>query len=256
MIKYIGIIPARYNSSRYPGKPLCIIAGKVMIQRVYESALKWKNWVHLTVATDDLRIYKKCEELDIPVIMTSSDHRDCIDRCSEAADILVDKHGIGEIRDYRYIIIQGDEPMFNAETLDVDLSDENVNFYTEITDMADLDDSSVVKLVMNKNGEAIYFSRYPIPYHDKLTKRIDGCCKFYKQIGVYSMSWRILHLYRELVATSNLEMQEGIGLNRFIENAIPINMRYTKHDSISVDTELDRQAVESHILSSSNLPSC
>tara|TARA_R100001163_G_scaffold65647_1_gene63724 strand:+ start:2732 stop:3478 length:747 start_codon:yes stop_codon:yes gene_type:complete len=246
-MKFIGIIPARYNSSRFPGKPLCIIANKPMIQHTYESASQWDKWSHLCVATDDQRIFDTCNSLNIPVIMTGNHHRDCIDRCAEAATILRSKN-IGLEADCRYIIIQGDEPMFNPKSLNVDLTSPNVNFYTVIQDLSDLNDSSVVKLVINNKDQAIYFSRYPIPYHDKLTKRIDTKCKFNKQIGVYSMSYDILQLYNKLAKTSHLEIQEGIGLNRFIENSIPITMKHTKYDSRSVDTELDRQAVEREIL--------
>jgi 3-deoxy-manno-octulosonate cytidylyltransferase (CMP-KDO synthetase) len=199
--------------------------------------------------------------------MTSPDHKDCIDRCTEASDLLLTRQQIGGDLDHvRYIIIQGDEPMFNPDTLNVDLNDENVNFYTLIkskkvdmgvgmdmgVDMGvdmevdmELGDPNVVKVIINKNSHAIYFSRYPIPYNNKMTCKSQSVeNKFYKQIGIYSMSWKILHLYSEIGPNSYLETQEGIGLNRFIEYGVPVTMKYTSHDSVSVDTELDRIEVE------------
>jgi len=117
------IIPARFASSRFPGKPLCDLAGKPMMQRVYERALLWGKWEGVYIATDDERIRVCCEERDIPCIMTASTHTDCLDRVHEAASHL-DANGKGTDR---YITIQGDEPLFDVATLDVDLTPEIVN---------------------------------------------------------------------------------------------------------------------------------
>ena len=103
---YIGIIPARYQSSRFPGKPLCDILGKSMIERVYDSVMKWNKWKNVYVATDDDKIREKCFINDIPCIMTRSIHTDCLDRAAEVVEYLEDK---GDGAD-KYIVIQGDEP--------------------------------------------------------------------------------------------------------------------------------------------------
>lgn len=238
-MKYIGIIPARYKSSRFPGKPLCDILGEPMIQRVYSSVMKWDKWWQVYVATDDEQIRDICVSKNIPCIITKDTHKDCLDRAAEVVEYLEDR---GEGVD-RYIVIQGDEPLFDVRTLDVDLSPTIVNFYTEVQDHYDKYDSNAVKVVVSKNQRAIYFSRYSIPYHDARTKRKDEKEVIYKQIGVYSFSGEMLKLYSSLQSTP-LEDMEGIGLNRLIENDIDIHMRYTLYDSISVDTPEDRNRIE------------
>lgn len=238
MEKYIGIIPARYQSSRFPGKPLCDILGKPMIQRVYESVMSWDQWESVYIATDNIEIKEKCESLNIPVVMTKGTHSDCLDRAAEVVEYL---ENTGKAAD-KYIIIQGDEPLFNVGTLDTDLSPSIINFYTEVHDKYDMYDSNAVKVVVSKNKKAVYFSRYSIPYHDEKTKRTDDEVVIYKQIGVYVFSGEMLKLYNTL-KPSMLENMEGIGLNRLIENDIETHMRYTEHDSISVDTPEDRNRI-------------
>lgn len=235
---YVGIIPARYQSSRFPGKPLCDILGKSMIEKVYESVMKWDKWKKVYVATDDDRIREKCFTTGIPYEMTKDTHQDCLDRAAEVVEKLELR---GEGAD-RYIVIQGDEPLFNVRTLDVDLSPSIVNFYTEVHDRYDEYDSNAVKVVVSRNQKAIYFSRYSIPYHDEKTKRSSEEVIVNKQIGVYSFSGEMLKLYSQLKPTQ-LENMEGIGLNRLIENDIEVHMRYTEYDSISVDTTEDRDRI-------------
>lgn len=237
-MKYVGIIPARYQSSRFPGKPLCDILGKPMIQRVYESVRQWDKWEEVYVATDSKEIMDACANIGIPALFTRDDHQDCLDRASEAVENL-EVEGI--VAD-RYIIIQGDEPLFNVDTLNTDLSPAIVNFYTEVHDQYDKYDSNAVKVVVSRNQKAIYFSRYTIPYHDEKTKRSSEEAVINKQIGVYSFSGEMLKLYTQLKPTP-LEDMEGIGLNRLIENDIEIHMRYTEHDSISVDAPEDRDRI-------------
>lgn len=238
-MRFIGIIPARYGSSRFPGKPLCVIDGLPMIVKVYRSAKKWSRWDGLYLATDDKRIQDCCEKYKIPSIMTRDDHKDCLDRCAEAANKLKEQ---GVSAD-RYIIIQGDEPLFDVRTLDTEYRHESINFYTKITEPSDIDDPNVPKIVMSRSNRALYFSRYGIPYHNPKTKRTDETPVFYKQIGVYAMSLEQLNLYVSLEST-DLENFEGIGLNRLLENDIELHMVYTAYDSVSVDTEEDRQRVE------------
>lgn len=240
----IGLIPARYGSSRYRGKPLCDILGKPMIVRVYESAKKWNKWYQLYVATDDERIAKCCTQYNIPWIMTDIDHTDCLDRCAEAATKLKDQGINGD----RYIIIQGDEPLFNTDTLDIDYSDETVNFYKNITTDEEINDINIVKVIVTRDNYAIYYSRFPVPHYDITTRRVKTTPTYYKQIGVYAFSYGCLIKYSKLESTL-LEKYEGIGLNRFIENNIPIKMFYTRYDSVSVDTIADKYKIEDIIKS-------
>jgi len=170
--------------------------------------------------------------------MTRDDHLDCLDRAAEAVDILSSK-GIGADR---YIIIQGDEPLFNTNSLNTDLSPPIVNFYTETNDNSELYDPNCVKVVITKNKKALYFSRYTIPYHETKTQKGENKLICYKQLGIYSFSQDGLKKYASL-APSYLENIEGIGLNRLLEHDINIDMRHTKYDSISVDTEEDRLRV-------------
>jgi len=237
-MRYVGIIPARYASSRFPGKPLCDLLGKLMIQRVFESASKWQQWEYLCVATDSQEIYDCCDELKIPCVMTKDTHVDCIDRCYEAA-VRLRRDGItGD----RYVIIQGDEPLFDSRVLDVDLSPEVVNLYTAVKDNNEIDDPNCVKVVVSNSERAIYFSRFSIPHFNKKTARATEENRVLKQIGVYSLSLDRLKFFHDTSPTF-LENKEGIGMLRFIENDIDVNMRYTQYDSISVDTPNDRKKV-------------
>jgi len=235
---YIGIIPARYQSSRFPGKPLCDIVGMPMIQRVYNSVIKWDKWKAVYVATDNNEIYDRCKTLQIPVVMTKDTHTDCLDRAAEVADHLE----LTKMGSDKYVIIQGDEPLFNVGTLNTDLSPSIINFYTEVQDRYDMYDNNAVKVIISRNNKAVYFSRYSIPYHDEKTKRTNDEVVILKQIGVYVFSGEMLKIYTDL-KQSPLEDMEGIGLNRLIENDIEVHMRYTKYDSISVDTPEDRDRI-------------
>ncbi|OQA03204.1 MAG: 3-deoxy-manno-octulosonate cytidylyltransferase [Planctomycetes bacterium ADurb.Bin401] len=238
MENFIGIIPARFPSSRFPGKPLCDICGKPMIWHVYNSVMKWPKWKSVYVATDSKEVVAACSELGIPSMMTKDTHTDCLDRAAEVANKLEkEKRGSD-----KYIIIQGDEPLFNVETLNTDLSASVTNFYTEVHDQTELYDVNAVKVVISNNKRALYFSRYTVPYHDKKTRRSNDPLVVYKQIGVYVFTGEMLNIYTGL-KPSYLEKLEGIGLNRLLENDIDVFMRYTPYDSISVDTPNDQQRI-------------
>jgi 3-deoxy-manno-octulosonate cytidylyltransferase (CMP-KDO synthetase) len=209
-----------------------------MIWHVYNSVKKWPHWKEVYIATDWKEIVDKCAEYGIPTIMTRSDHTDCLDRAAEVTEKL-ESEGRGADK---YIIIQGDEPLFNVETLNTDLSPSIVNFYTQVQENAEMYDTNAVKVVISKNNRALYFSRYSVPYHDAKTKRTDDPVVIYKQIGVYVFNGEMLKLYTNLKA-SPLENMEGVGLNRLIENDVDVFMRYTAHDSISVDTPHDQRRI-------------
>ena len=169
--------------------------------------------------------------------MTSNNHNDCIDRCAQASKILKND---GVIAD-RYIIIQGDEPLFNVKSLNsTDYNSKIIGFYTDYKDEHDVYDTNCVKVVLSKSNKAIYFSRYAIPFHDNKTKKDKNLkVNFFKQLGIYSFGYNELQSYTE-INNSNLENTEGVGLLRFLENDISVEMCHTEHDSISVDTEEDR----------------
>lgn len=238
MHEFVGLIPARWASRRYPGKPLIDLFGKPMIVRVYQQAIKWDKFSEVYVVTDDERIAHACDHHTIPRIMTDKNHTDCLDRASEAASILEG----GNKGAVRYVIIQGDEPLFNVKTLDIDYgSYDCVNFYTK--SITDVSDPNAVKVVMDYSGKALYFSRFSIPhYKPETTRRNDLFVPVYKQIGVYVFTSGMLRTYNQL-ELSMLESAEGIGLNRLLENGHIVTMKHTPYDSISIDTPTDRDKV-------------
>jgi len=231
---YIGIIPARYGSTRFPGKPLAILGDKPLLCHVYDAARSFDKWCDLVVATDDTRIERMCNLHKIPCIMTSKDHVDCIDRAWEVAE---------KIKGDRYIVIQGDEPFFDHSILDTDLSPSVVNFYTQIIIPEEIHDSNVVKVIVSKNLQAIYFSRNVIPYGKEITRKSHDAITVDKQLGIYSFSLEALRQFHFL-GMSYLEGMEGIGLLRYIENDIDVYMRYASTDLISIDTEEDLKRAE------------
>ena len=232
-MKYCGLIPARYDSTRLPGKPLKLINGKSMIRRVYEAVTQWSKWDDVYVTTDNEQIEDECKKHNIPVIMTDKECPDCIDRCFQAAEKLADKNKTYD----RYIIIQGDEPMFNFKSLDVDLSPEAVGFYTNAS-KEDFSNPNVVKVVINNNGKALYFSRASIPYDAAITRKTFAPIKPKKQVGIYSFTYEKLKTFNE-IGPSYLEILEGVGLLRLIEYGDTLQMRYTPFKSQDVNTEQD-----------------
>jgi 3-deoxy-manno-octulosonate cytidylyltransferase (CMP-KDO synthetase) len=242
MSKLIGIIPARYGSKRFPGKSIALLAGKPVIVHVYESARRFKQWEDLVVATDDARIANVCSEHGITSVMTKSTHLDCIDRAYETMEILRNK---GKVAD-RYVIVQGDEPFFDASILEIDYSPEIINFYTKIIDESELYDSNVVKVVVSKDLRAIYFSRHLIPYCNAQTQKSKDLLSFDKQIGIYAFSPEALTKFCTS-GMSFLEGMEGIGLLRCLENDMPVHMRYAQYDSLSIDTPQDLAKAEMKI---------
>jgi 3-deoxy-manno-octulosonate cytidylyltransferase (CMP-KDO synthetase) len=202
-----------------------------MIEIVYKNASKWKGFDKLYVATDDDRIYDRCIALGMDVMMTKSSHEDCLDRASECLDIIGDDESISNI-----VVIQGDEPLFNVSVLDCGFSnkDDVINFYTKTRIDSEFHDPNCVKVAVGNDGNAVYFSRYSIPY---------GCNEVYKQLGVYVFSTVGLRKFSN-IKRSKLESTEKIGLLRFLDNGMKVDMRYTDHDCVSVDTEEDRARVE------------
>lgn len=243
-MKVVGIIPARYASKRFPGKPLVDIAGKTMIQRVYEQSKKSINDVY--VATDDKRIQKAVLEFGGQVIMTSKKHNSGTDRIAEAIDI------INKLEDTNFDIIvniQGDEPFIYPEQIDSVIKCFN-NKQTQIATLAkhinnsdDIFNENKPKVILNKNKEAINFSRSPIPYyrgkkrHEWVTSH-----KYYKHIGLYAYRLDILKEITKL-KESSLEIAESLEQLRWIENGYKIVVEETEFESIGIDTPKDLKKI-------------
>lgn len=240
-MKFIGIIPARYGSSRFPGKPLADMAGKPMIQRVYEQAKKALDEVW--IATDDERIIQVVENFGGKAVLTSPDHKSGTDRCNEAYT----KIGSG----FDVVInIQGDEPFIQPqqiETLKACFDSKETEMATLVKPFKKEDGFEVLfnpnspKVILNKNSEAIYFSRSIIPYvrdahhAEWLDKHI-----FYKHIGMYAYRADILKKIT-LLPQSNLELAESLEQLRWIENGYKIKVGLTDIETIGIDTPEDME---------------
>lgn len=235
-MKILGIIPARYASFRLPGKPLARIGGKPMIQRVYEQALQSKLLSDLIIATDDQRILEEAARFNAPVLLTSNRHENGTERCAEV---------ISHYRGYDYVInIQGDEPFIHPDQIDLlaKMLDGQVQLGTvvkQIEDPATLDNPAVVKVIFNRNHEALYFSRTCIPYVRDLDKA-DWMKKhvFHKHICIYGYRTDILQAISRLPQGS-LEQAESLEQLRWLEAGYSIRVAVTEHESFSVDTPDD-----------------
>lgn len=242
----IGIIPARFASSRFPGKPLAMINGKSMLQRVYEQALKANLVSTLIIATDDERIIKHAAEFGATAIHTSPNHVSGTDRCYEAY------LNYGQSFDY-VLNIQGDEPLLNPAQIN-ELC-EVANGETEIaTQMIKcnsyeiLFDTSEVKIVLNKNKEALLFSRNVIPFIKNIPQNEWHLnYDYYRHVGMYMFKTNIL---KELcsLAPSKLENAESLEQLRWLENGYKIKCIETTYDSHCVDTPEDLEKIKQLIL--------
>ena len=226
-MKVIGVIPARYSSSRFPGKPLVHILDKPMIWWVYQQCLKVKEIDELYVATDDERIQNTCEEYGMNVIMTSTEHKTGSDRVGEVAT---------KVRGDLFINIQGDEPIIPPEMVQDVIrifDDESVYFGSlrkVITDPDEIKAQSTVKVVVDKNEDALYFSRNVIPSNIK-----DGIlAKTYRHVGIYAYKPDFLLKFVNMEQTE-LELGEGIEPLRAMENGYSIRVHETRYSSIGVD---------------------
>ncbi|NLL28254.1 MAG: 3-deoxy-manno-octulosonate cytidylyltransferase [Bacteroidales bacterium] len=242
-MKFIGIIPARYASVRFPGKPLVIIAGKPMIQWVYENASKAKCLSDLYIATDDTRIVQRCSMFGAKTILTAPTHPSGTDRCFEAA---IKAGASVDDNDTVIINIQGDEPFIDASIIDQLASaftDADVNIAT-LARPFDSDESlyseNSIKIVLNSNNNALYFSRSIIPFIRNLRKDkfLYEQFPFRHHIGVYS--YRIKTL-AELVRLqpSKLEKAESLEQLRWIENGYSIKVLETRYKGHSIDVPSD-----------------
>ena len=240
----VGIIPARYNSTRFPGKPLIKIGGKTMIRRVYERCTLSLN--NVIVATDDKRIRKEVESFGGHAIMTSTNHKSGTDRCAEA--ITLYQKSCNKPVDV-VINIQGDEPFLDPAILShlsKSFIDPKIRISTlvkKITNKKEIFDPNVPKVVIDKNGIALYFSRSPIPYVINADKsKWAEIHPFYKHFGIYAFRKEVLMELTQL-PFSSLEQAESLEQNRWLENGYRIHVIETLHESVSVDTPEDLEKI-------------
>lgn len=238
----LGIIPARYDSSRFPGKPLADIGGKSMIQRVYEQSLKSAVLQEVIVATDDRRIFDHVTGFGGKAVMTSTTHRSGTERCREAWRNHCDNQGSSWDA---VINIQGDEPFISPAQIDLAgllLNEPAVNICTLVKKIArteELLDPNVVKVVLNRFGEALYFSRSPIPF----VRGADpgnwlSQTTFFKHIGIYGYKSDILDRLPDL-PPSEPEIAESLEQLRWLSNGLKIKTAVTLTETISIDTPDD-----------------
>jgi 3-deoxy-manno-octulosonate cytidylyltransferase (CMP-KDO synthetase) len=243
-LKILGIIPARYGSTRFPGKPLINISGKSLIQRVYEQCIKAEKLTDVVVATDDIRIKDHVIGFGGVAVMTSEAHQSGTDRCAEA--YLLTRHK----EDYDFVVnIQGDEPFINPQLID-DLL-ETVDFKTEIgtavikiDNNEDLFDPNVVKAVLTMRKQALYFSRETIPHVRGVekTKWLDHA-DFYKHIGIYAFRNDILEQIVKL-PLNVLENTEKLEQLRWLGYGYKVYAHITEFDSIGIDTPEDLEGLQ------------
>jgi len=234
-MKAIGVIPARYASARLPGKPLADIAGKTMIEHVYHRALAAKSLSAVYVATDDARIYDAVLAFGGNVVMTRLDHRSGTDRIAESVENL----------DVDVVVnVQGDEPLLDPAEIDLVVAPfvarpelVMTTLAVPIGDPRDIADPSVVKVVTNLRGDALYFSRLPIPYY-----RSGESGERLKHIGLYAYRRDFLLTYASL-PPSPMEQMEQLEQLRVLENGYSIHVVLTHQDAISVDTPEDLERV-------------
>jgi 3-deoxy-manno-octulosonate cytidylyltransferase (CMP-KDO synthetase) len=237
MQKIIGLIPARYASTRFPGKPLALIGDKSMIQRVYEQCKKCGSLAGVAVATDDQRIFDHVTRFGGKVIMTSAAHQSGTDRCAEAAAAFPDADAV--------INIQGDEPFVDPDQISLvasifDREDAQIgSLYRRISDTAEIANPNVVKVTMNLRGDALYFSRSAIPFQ----REPGSTPSYYRHIGIYGYRLPVLEAITRL-PQSMLERAESLEQLRWLENGHRISLRETTHDSLAVDTPEDLRLVE------------
>lgn len=247
-MKIIGIIPARFASTRFPGKPLALIAGKTLIQRVVEQCQKAKSLGEVIVATDDTRILEVTQHF-CHVEMTQSDHPSGSDRIAEVAESC----GADAV-----VNIQGDEPLIDPTVIDVVANalahSEMSTAATPIKNPAEYDSPNVVKVVVNQAGHAVYFSRRTIPYLREAANRPVpeqlAAFPFLKHLGIYGFRRdTLLRLVKFPV--SPLENAEKLEQLRALDNGIQIAVVKVDYDSIGVDAPEDVQRVET-ILKTTN----
>jgi 3-deoxy-manno-octulosonate cytidylyltransferase (CMP-KDO synthetase) len=239
--RILGIIPARFASTRFPGKPLIDIQGKSMVQRVYEQALTSTKLDEVVVATDDERILLHINNLGYRAILTSDQHQSGTDRCAEVANKLP---GFDVI-----INIQGDEPFIDPKQIDLlcscfaDPETVLATLVKEIQSVEELNNPNSPKVIINRLSEAIYFSRTPIPYfRGKVQSEWLQEHSYYKHIGIYGYRTDTLLAITQL-PISALERVEALEQLRWIENGYQIKTAVTDIETQAIDTPEDLERI-------------
>jgi len=241
-MKIIGVIPCRYQSSRFPGKPLALIHGRPMMWHVYQRALEAGVLNDVYIATDDDRIIKVANEYSLNVVLTSDKHQTGTDRVAEAADQLQ--------ADY-YVNIQGDEPFIDPEAIKLVSQSivecdnplvQAVNAFTPLENISDVIDTNTVKVIMDQHRKALAYSRQPIPFPKV------SIATYNKQLGLYAFKHSGLQVFSETLP-ANLEKVEGVEMYRLLEHGYSIQMVKTNDSSISVDTPSDLKRVQETFIS-------
>ena len=236
----VGVIPARYEASRFPGKPLATIAGLPMLQRVWEGARSAKSLRDVVVATDDARIEEACRGFGAEVFMTRADHPTGTDRIAEV--------GLG-LDDEVVVNIQGDEPLIEGFVIDAavealaDAPDASLATVVHVADAAALADPNRVKVVIDRRGDALYFSRSPIPY----LREPDAAPCYWQHVGLYAYRRSFLLEFVKLERTQ-AELAEALEQLRALEHGHRIRCAVVEGwRSVSVDVPEDVAAVEARL---------
>ena len=243
-MKILGVIPARYQSSRFPGKPLADICGKPMIWWVYQQCLQVKDFHdEVYVATDDKRIYQVCQSFGMKVFMTSEEHVTGTDRVGEVA---------GRIPADLILNIQGDEPLLEPEVIRAAIEPfyhnpklQITNLMKKITNPLDLINATVPKVITNKDGIGIYLTRAAAPYPKGMLD-----FDYYKQVCVYGFRPEALQFYCEYGKQNGkgrIEAMEDIEILRFIENGYQVQFVEVDSKTIAVDTVKDLEKVRKKV---------
>lgn len=245
-MKFICIIPSRFASTRLPGKPLADIAGKPMVQRVYEQASKAAKLDAVVVATDNPKVYDTVVTFGGKAVMTREDHANGTDRLAEAVEHYLDADVV--------INVQGDEPLITPDVIDGLCSlfeqDPALDMATVATPLqpAEYDEPSAVKVVMNRKGEAMYFSRSLIPYP---RHPFHGDIRPYKHIGIYAYRRDFLLQYAHMESTP-MEEVESLEQLRVLENGYTIKVIVTEHQFIGIDTPEDLERIREYFAKGKN----
>lgn len=237
--RILGVIPARWASTRLPGKPLADIGGKSMLWRVVEQARQARSLAHVVVATDDERVAVHVRDLGGEVLMTSAHHASGTDRCHEALRLA------GTDRYDAVVNIQGDEPFIAPEQIDLvcatlrDATGGIATLAQVVTDDGDLDDPGEVMITTDVDMDALYFSRAAIPFlRDPAPGPRHARFRFLKHVGLYAYQAETLGRIVSL-PPSSLEQAEGLEQLRWLEHGLRVRVGITTHDSFCVDTPAD-----------------
>jgi 3-deoxy-manno-octulosonate cytidylyltransferase (CMP-KDO synthetase) len=241
MSKAVGIIPARWRSTRFPGKPLYLIGGKPILRHVWERCRRAKNLDAVIIATDDMRIARTAFDWGADVSLTSPKHQSGTDRVAEVAR---------KAPQFEFIInIQGDEPLTEPSLLDRFVetlrSNRKIDIVTAAHPFENAAEAALphqVKVIVDRDGNALYFSRYPIPFPRNHSVPI----KYLRHQGIYGFRRKALLDFVRLKPTP-LERAESLEQLRALENGVKVHVLLTKHGSLGVDTPADAKAVEQNL---------